>query len=194
MERLVRDELWSLEAYAQCRDQFRRQVMAHKTDPEVYLGHHVRLLFEDRTTIRYQIQEMLRAERIFEAKAIQEELDTYNPLIPDGSNWKATMMIEYSDVAERRRALTQLIGVENRTWVQVEGYSPVYAIADEDLERDNGEKTSSVHFLSFSLSPSMIESVLAGYSVLMGIDHAHYQATVIVPERKRMALIEDLKR
>src|SRR5574341_1099847 len=143
MPRITRDSLLTLEAYAKVRLQFRAEVMAHKSDRTVQLGGHLTLVFEDEMTMRYQIQEMLRSERIFEEAGIQEELDAYNPLIPDGSNWKATMLIEYPDVEERQRALTQLIGIEDRVWVQVQGSPRVYAIADEDLERETPEKTSS---------------------------------------------------
>jgi len=191
MKILSREELLSLEAYAQCRDQFRRQVMTYKTDRKIHLGEHIRLLFEDRATIQYQIQEMLRAERIFEAEAIQEELDTYNPLIPDGTNWKATMMIEYTDTEKRREALSRLIGVEDRVWVQVDGYQRVYAVADEDLERENAEKTSSVHFLSFQLTPEMIDSLVQGSSLAMGVDHPQMQVVESIPEKNRLALMKD---
>lgn len=192
MKQLKREDLWSLEAYAQSREQFRRHVMAHKADRQVHLGDHIRLLFEDRTTIQYQIQEMLRVERIFEADAIQEELDTYNPLIPDGSGWKATMMIEYTDIEQRREALSNLIGVEDRVWVQVNGSERVYALADEDLERENEEKTSSVHFLSFQLTPEMINSAIQGSSISMGVDHPHLHKVESVPEKSHRALVKDL--
>ncbi|MDI3323078.1 DUF3501 family protein [Pontibacterium granulatum] len=193
MNKLTRDDLLSLEAYADCRDNFRREVMAHKTNRQVKLGNHIRLLFEDRLTMQYQIQEMLRAERIFEADAIQEELDTYNPLIPDGGNWKATMLIEYDDVEQRRQALAELIGVERKVWVRVNGYEPVYAIADEDLERDNEEKTSSVHFLRFELTPEMQRSVLnIKTGVKMGVDHPQYSVEMAVPEGSRSALMQDI--
>lgn len=193
MNKLTRSDLMSLEAYAECRDNFRHDVMAHKASRQVMLGNHIRLLFEDRLTMQYQIQEMLRAERIFEADAIQEELDTYNPLIPDGSNWKATMLIEYNDVDQRRKALAELIGVECKVWVRVNGYAPVYAIADEDLERDNEEKTSSVHFLRFELTPEMQRSVLnIKTGVKMGVDHPNYSVERVVPEDNRSALMRDL--
>src|SRR5688572_23892846 len=149
MPRITRDSLMTLEAYSKVRSEFRANVMAHKKARTVNLGEHVTLLFEDEMTMRYQIQEMLRAERIFEEEGIQDELDAYNPLIPDGSNWKATMLIEYEDVSERQAALARMKGIEDKVWVQVEGAPRVYAIADEDLERENESKTSSVHFLRF---------------------------------------------
>ena len=193
MNKLTRDDLLSLEAYAACRDQFRRDVMTHKARRQIQLGEHIRLLFEDRLTMQYQIQEMLRVERIFEADAIQEELDTYNPLIPDGSNWKATMLIEYSDVDERRNALAELIGVERKLWIRVNGYEPVYAIADEDLERENEEKTSSVHFLRFELPPKVLNSVKnAKTGVRMGVDHPGYYVDMDMPDQSRIALLKDL--
>ncbi len=194
MNKLKRDDLLTLEAYAGCRDKFRQEVMRHKAIRQIQLGEHIRLLFEDRLTMQYQIQEMLRVERIFEAEAIQEELDTYNPLIPDGSNWKATMMIEYNEVDERREALAEMIGVERKVWIQVDGFASVYAIADEDLERDNAEKTSSVHFLRFELSPEMRRAAChrrTGISI--GVDHPAYQAEIRIPEQNRLALIEDLQ-
>ncbi len=157
------------------------------------LGDHVTLLFEDEMTMRYQIQEMLRAERIFEAEGIQGELDAYNPLIPDGSNWKATMMIEYPDSGERRQALSRLIGVEDRVWVQVEGCPKVYAMADEDLERENEQKTSSVHFLRLELDPSMKKALTSGANIRMGVDHPNYQATIDpLPGPVRESLLKDL--
>ncbi|MGA7979634.1 MAG: DUF3501 family protein, partial [Chromatiaceae bacterium] len=151
MQHLTRDDLHSLEKYAELRSEFRNRVMAHKKTRQVALGPHITLYFEDRLTMQYQVQEMLRAERIFEAAGIQEELDAYNPLIPDGSNWKATFMVEYEDADERREALSRLIGIEDRVWVRVAGFDKVGAIADEDLEREDETKTSSVHFLRFEL-------------------------------------------
>src|SRR5581483_9474861 len=155
MGAITRESLMSLEQYARERDNFRARVMTHKQKRKVHLGEHVTLMFEDELTMRYQVQEMLRAERIFEEEGVREELEAYNPLVPDGGNWKATMLIEYPDVDERREALARLIGIEDRVWVRVEGQSKVYAIADEDLTRENEEKTSSVHFLRFDLSDSM---------------------------------------
>src|SRR5690606_10806561 len=155
MQKLTRNDLFSLEDYAARRPEFRRQVMAHKQNRQLPLGPNVTLHFEDRLTMHYQVQEMLRAERIFEAAGIQEELDAYNPLIPDGRNWKATFMIEFPELEERRAALTQLVGIEDQTWVHVAGHDKVFAIADEDLERDSADKTSAVHFLRFELTDAM---------------------------------------
>jgi hypothetical protein len=183
----------TLEAYAQVRKDFRANVMAHKKNRTVAVGPHVTLQFEDEMTMRYQIQEMLRAERIFEEEGINDELDAYNPLIPDGSNWKATMMIEYSDVEERQRALAGLIGVEDRVWVQVEGCPRVYAIADEDLERENEVKTSSVHFLRLELDAAMKQALRTGAAVRVGVDHPRCQATVDpLPEAVGESLLRDL--
>lgn len=171
----------------------RDQVMAHKKHRRVALGPHATLYFEDRLTIHYQIQEMLRAERLFEAAGIQEELDAYNPLIPDGTNWKATFMLEYADEHERRAALQKLIGVEGRVWVKIAGLPPVYAIADEDLERTTEEKTSAVHFLRFELSPPMIAAVKASAKISIGIDLPDYTATLDpVPDNIRAALARDV--
>jgi hypothetical protein len=178
MPQISRDSLMSLEAYAKARREFRARVMAHKQNRTVQLGEHVTLIFEDELTIRYQIQEMLRAERIFEDAGIQGELDAYNPLVPDGGNWKATMMIEYADAGERQRMLARLIGIEDRVWVQVEGHARVYAIADEDLERENAEKTSSVHFLRFELDRAMVRGLKQGAGLGMGVDHPEYHVTV----------------
>ena len=193
MPRITSDSLLTLEAYAKARPEFRAEVMAHKKDRTVHLGDHVTLMFEDEMTMRYQIQEMLRAERIFEEQGINDELDAYNPLIPDGSNWKATMLIQYPDVGERQRALAGLIGVEDRVWVQVEGCPRVYAIADEDLERENAEKTSSVHFLRFELDAAMKQTLKGGAAIRMGVDHPRYQATVdALPGPVRESLLRDL--
>lgn len=190
---LTHDTLYSLEQYARVRPEFRSKVMAHKKNRTVQLGDHVSLLFEDALTMQYQVQEMLRLERMFEPEPIQEELDVYNPLIPDGSNWKATMMIEYPDITERQRKLGELIGIEDRTWVQVAGHERVYAIADEDLDRATEEKTSAVHFLRFELTPPMIATLKQGADLGMGIDHARYQAHVEpVPSAVHMELLNDL--
>jgi hypothetical protein len=178
MPRITRDSLMTLEAYARERAQFRARVMAHKKDRTLHLGEHVTLIFEDELTVRYQVQEMLRVERIFEEAGIQDELDAYNPLIPDGANWKATMLIEYPDVEERQRMLARLIGVEDRVWVQVEGHARVYAVADEDLERENEEKTSSVHFLRFELDQAMAGAVKRGSRLAVGVDHPQYRAAI----------------
>jgi Protein of unknown function (DUF3501) len=193
MQKLDRKDLWSLEDYAQKRTSFREQVMAHKKDRSLSIGAHVRLLFEDRLTMQYQVQEMLRAERIYEAEGIQDELNVYNALIPDGDNWKATLLIEFEDVSERQKALARLIGIENRTWVQVGAQEPVYAIADEDMERENADKTSSVHFLRFQLTPAMIKSLKKGAALNAGVSHENYNQSVRpVPDDLRKSLIADL--
>jgi hypothetical protein len=193
MRRITRESLMTLEAYARARPEFRARVMAHKKNRMVPLGEHVTLIFEDELTVRYQIQEMLRAERVFEEAGIDDELAAYNPLVPDGSNWKATMMIEYADPEERQRMLARLIGIEDRVWVQVEGAARVYAIADEDLERENAEKTSSVHFLRFELERSMVQALRKGAALAVGVDHPAYTATVArVDPAVREALAHDL--
>ena len=193
MAHISRDTLLTLEAYAKVRKEFRAQVIAHKKSRKVHLGDHVTLIFEDELTIRYQVQEMLRVEKIFEEAGIQDELDAYNPLIPDGRNFKATMMLEYEDVEERKRALAQLKGVEDRTWVRVEGLPRVYAIADEDLERENAEKTSSVHFLRFELSKEMTDALKYGMALSIGVDHPSCSVALdpVTPET-RTALVKDL--
>jgi len=194
MAKLTRDKLMTLEAYAKARDSIRAEVMAHKKDRNIALGAHVTLLFEDEQTIRYQVQEMLRAEKIFEQDGIQEELDAYNPLIPDGSNWKATMLIEYEDVDERHRMLARMIDIEQRVWVKVAGFERVFAIADEDLERSNEQKTSAVHFLRFELGAEMSRSLKQGAGLSMGVDHPNYQATTDpVPPAARTSLLRDLQ-
>jgi hypothetical protein len=182
----------SLETYARERASFRARVLEHKKRRTVHLGEHVTLQFEDELTIRYQVQEMLRIERIFEDEGIQGELDAYNPLIPDGSNWKATMLIEYPDEAERRRMLGVLKGIERLVWVQVQGCERVGAIADEDLERENDEKTASVHFLRFELSAAMRERIRRGAGVTVGVEHPHYSAAAEVRPEVRTALAADL--
>ena len=193
MTQIAKDSLLSLEAYAKARADFRARVIEHKQRRSLRLGEHVTLLFEDELTIRYQIQEMLRIERIFEDDGIQHELDAYNPLIPDGSNWKATMLIEYPEVEERQRMLAKLKGIETRVWLQVEGCDRVFAIADEDLERENDEKTSSVHFLRFELTDEMRKAVRYGVGLAAGIDHPEYQASLDpVPADLRGALAGDL--
>ena len=178
MPAITRDSLMTLEAYARARKAFRAEVMAHKKNRTLPLGGNVTLIFEDELTIRYQVQEMLRVERIFEENGIQDELDTYNPLIPDGSNWKATMMIEYPDADERRRMLGRLIGIEDKAWIKVEGHPRVYALADEDLERETADKTSSVHFLCFELDRAMAQAVKRGARFSAGIDHPQYNVTI----------------
>ena len=194
MPTIKRESLMTLEAYARERPQFRARVMAHKKDRTVPLGEHVTLIFEDELTIRYQVQEMLRAERIFEEAGIRDELDAYNPLIPDGANWKATMMIEYPDVEERQRMLARLIGIEGRVWVQVESHARVHAIADEDLERANEEKTSAVHFLRFELDRAMAAAVKRGARLAAGVDHPHYRVVIDdLPAAVRSSLAADLQ-
>jgi hypothetical protein len=178
MGKLSLNDLYTLEDYSVLREEFRASVMAHKKHRQVPIGPHVTLYFEDRLTMHYQVQEMLRAERIFEREGIEEELETYNALIPDGSNWKATLMIEYDDVAERRQALARMIGIEREVWVRVADFEKVRPIANEDLERETEEKTSSVHFLRFELSDDMVAAVKAGASIGMGIDHPAYRFEV----------------
>jgi hypothetical protein len=192
MKPLTRDDLYSLEAYAEARTDFRARVMAHKKDRQVHIGAHATLYFEDRLTMQYQVQEMLRVERIFEVAGIEEELAAYNPLIPDGSNWKATFMIEYDNEDERREALGRLIGVEDKVWVQVAGQDKVWAIADEDLERTAADKTSSVHFLRFELSPASIAALRGGAAIAMGIDHPQCWQEVVVGPAVRQSLVADL--
>ena len=193
MNQLRREDLWSLEDYAQKRDAFRAQIMQHKKARTLHIGPNVTLLFEDRLTMQYQIQEMLRAERIFEAEGIQEELDTYNPLIPDGGNLKATMLIEFTDVAERQQALARLIGIEDQTWVQVAGFERVNAIADEDMERENSDKTSSVHFLRFELTAQMVDALKQGAALNAGVSHPNYEhSQEPVPDALRQSLLADL--
>ena len=189
---IKRESLLSLEAYARERNAFRTRVMEHKKRRTVHLGDHLMLLFEDELTIRYQVQEMLRIERIFEEADIQGELDVYNPLVPDGTNWKATMLIEYPDVAERKRMLERLKGIEREVWVQVQGCTGVHAIADEDLERETEEKTSSVHFLRFELTPEMCRALREGAGVSVGVDHAEYRARVELAADVRAALAADV--
>ena len=193
MPNIARDSLLSLESYAKQRTEFRARVLEHKKHRTVAIGEHVTLIFEDELTIRYQVQEMLRIERTFEEQGIQDELDAYNPLIPDGRNFKATMMIEYLDVAERQKALAQLKGIEDRVWVQVEGCKKVYAIADEDLERENEEKTSAVHFLRFELDEEMCKAQKYGVALSIGVDHPAYTHAVgAVDAQTRASLVKDL--
>ncbi len=190
---IKRESLLSLEAYARERAAFRARVLEHKKGRSLRLGEHVTLAFEDELTVRYQVQEMLRIERIFEADEIQHELDSYNPLVPDGGNWKATMLIEYPDAEERRAMLAKLKGIERRVWVRVEGFEPVYAIADEDLERENDEKTSAVHFLRFELGAAMRGRLREGARLAIGVDHPEYRAACDpVPAAVRTALAGDL--
>lgn len=191
--KLTRDDLYSLEHYAQVRPEFRAKVMEHKKNRIVQLGPNATVHFEDRMTMQYQVQEMLRAERIFEAEGIQEELDAYNPLIPDGSNWKATFMIEFDDPAERKRRLAELIGIDKRVWVQVSGHERVYPITNEDLERETEEKTSSVHFMRWELDADMVKAVKAGAAVSLGVDHPNYRYELeALPASVRDSLAQDL--
>lgn len=193
MPPITRDSLMTLEAYAKARPEFRAKVLAHKRPRTVALGEHLRLLFEDELTIRYQIQEMLRIEKTFEAQGIQDELDAYNPLVPDGSNLKATLQVEYDDVEARRVALARLKGIEDRVYVEVQGFARVHAIADEDLERENEQKTSAVHFVRFELDPEMIAALRQGAALGVGVDHPQYREHVAaVPEATRQALLADL--
>ena len=182
--RIARESLLTLEAYARERHDFRARVIAHKKNRTLRLGEHVTLIFEDELTIRYQIQEMLRIEKTFEERGIQDELDAYVPLIPDGTNLKATMMIEYEDPVLRKIELARLRGIENRVYVEVDGSSPVYAVADEDLPRENEEKTSSVHFLRFEFEPAVIRAFQQGAAVALGVDHPNYGVRLdeIAPE------------
>ncbi|GMQ90881.1 MAG: DUF3501 family protein [Gammaproteobacteria bacterium] len=192
MTNLERKDLYSLEQYAEMRPDFRKKIMAHKKNRRVQIGLHATLLFEDRLTMQYQIQEMLRIEKIFEAEAIQEELDSYNPLIPEGSNWKATLFVEYPDVDERKDALAQLIGIESCVWIQIGDCELIRPIVDEDLERDTEDKTSAVHFLRFELDDTMVTRARAGDRIRMGIDHKNYQYTTELSEAVRQSLLNDL--
>jgi len=193
MDKLTRDDLYSLEQYAEARPAFREKVLAHKKNRRLDLGTNAALYFEDRLTMQYQVQEMLRIERIFEAAGINEELDAYNPLIPDGSNWKATFMVEFSEVAERRAMLQQLVGIENRVYVNVADFDRVFAVADEDLERADEEKTSAVHFLRFELPAEQVAALKNGASLAAGIDHPNYRVDVNpVPDNIRASLVSDL--
>ena len=192
MQKLSPSDLFSLERYARERAQFRTQVLEHKRARQLAVGAHTTWLFEDRLTVHYQVQEMLRVERIFEPEGIEDELASYNPLIPDGQNLKVTLLIEFPDEQERRRELAKLKGIEDRCWVQVEGHAQVFAIADEDLERENEEKTSSVHFLRFELTPPMIAALKAGANLSVGVDHDQYRhALTPVSVATRQALTAD---
>jgi Protein of unknown function (DUF3501) len=192
MPQITLESLMTLEAYAKVRKDFRTRVIMHKKERALHLGDHVTLQFEDELTMRYQIQEMLRVERIFEEDGIRAELDAYNPLVPDGSNWKATMMIEYPDVEERRIMLARLKGVENRVWLQVAGHERLFALADEDMERANDEKTSAVHFLRFNIKTDMKQSLMSGAGLSAGIDHPAYTITMKVAAAVRTSLLQDL--
>lgn len=193
MPQLSRGDLWSLEEYAEQRTEFRARVLAHKKSRQLPLGEHARLYFEDALTIKYQIQEMLRIEKVFEAEGINEELEAYNPLIPDGHNWKATFMIEYEDADERAQRLAEMIGIEDKVWLQVGDSERIYAIADEDLDRSNDVKTSSVHFMRFELSPDMISAAHRGEPISAGVDHPAYPVSShVVEEPVRQSLVADL--
>lgn len=192
MNKLTRTDLLSLEQYAEQRAEFRTQVMQHKQRRKVHIGDHATLYFEDRLTIQYQIQEMLRIEKIFEGAGIDEELAAYNPLIPDGNNLKATFMIEYGDVEERQLALAQLAGIEDTVWVQINGFDKVFAIADEDLDRTDGDKTSAVHFVRFEFTADMKQAAQSGQSIAMGIDHSNYtHAVQPIAQEIHNALVDD---
>lgn len=189
---ITKDNLMTLEAYSKYRKEHKPAIIAHRRLRSVALGDHITMQFESEMTIRYQIQEMLRIEKIFEEEAIQDEIDTYAPLVPNGNNWKATMLIEYSDVEERRIALSRLIGIEDRMYIEVAGYPKVYAIADEDLDRENEEKTSAVHFVRFQFSPSIVSAIKSGASVKLGCDHANYTMNVVISDDTLQALKLDL--
>ncbi len=193
MAKLTRQDLFTLEKYAEIRNDFRARVIAHKKNRRVPLGEHAALYFEDALTMQYQVQEMLRIEKIFEAAGIQEELDVYNPLIPDGGNWKATFMVEYADEEERRAALAKLVGIEKDLWMRVDGFDPVFPIANEDMERSTDDKTASVHFLRFELTPCMVAAVKNGAEISAGISHREYQASLApLPKAVRDSLAADL--
>jgi len=192
MKKLIKSELYSLEEYSNMRADFRIKIREHKKNRIVRIGENISLHFEDYQTMLYQVQEMLRAEKIFESAGILEEIETYNPLIPDGSNWKATMMIQFDEVADRKVALENMIGIERATWVQVDGFEKVNPIANEDLERETEEKTSSVHFLRFELSDQMVKAAKSGVAIKAGVDHAAYQQEVTLPENIRASLASDL--
>ena len=190
---ITADSLMTLEAYSKFRKNHKAEVLAHRKLRSVHLGEHITLQFESETTIRYQIQEMLRIEKIFEEDGIQQEIDAYAPLVPEGSNWKATMLIEYPDVNERKRELARLIGVEDRMFIEVEGHARVYAIADEDLDRENDEKTSAVHFVRFEFDAATKAALKAGASAKLGCDHTHYPAHTTIAEDALASLAGDLK-
>ena len=193
MQKLTRDDLYSLEQYSDIRDEFRDQVLQHKRNRRVALGTNAALYFEDRLTMQYQVQEMLRIERIFEAAGINEELEAYNPLIPDGSNWKATFMVEFPEVEERKAMLSRLIGIEDKVYVQVDGFDRVFAIADEDLDRSDEKKTSAVHFMRFELPSDQVDALKGGAELAAGIDHENYMVEISpIAENIRRSLLGDL--
>jgi hypothetical protein len=189
---ITKDNLMTLEAYSKYRKEHKSAIIAHRRLRSVALGEHINMQFESEMTIRYQIQEMLRVEKIFEEDAIQDEIDTYAPLVPNGNNWKATMLIEYSEVEQRKIALSKMIGIEDKMYIEVAGYPKVYAIADEDLDRENDEKTSAVHFVRFQFSPAMITAVKSGSPVKLGCDHPYYNMNMIIPSSALNALKLDL--
>lgn len=192
MAKLTRSDLYSLEKYSEIRNEFRKKIIAHKEHRRVLLGEHLLLLFEDRLIMQYQVQEMLKAEKIFDAAGIEEELDAYNPLIPDGRNWKATMMIQYEDLEQRKTMLSQLIGIEDKVYMQVDGFDKVFAIADEDISRDNAEKTSAVHFLRFELDVDMVAAAKQGNAIDAGVEHDKYSYSTTLTDNVRASLANDL--
>jgi hypothetical protein len=192
MKKLIKEELYSLEEYSTMRPEFRKKIRAHKENRIVRIGDNVSLHFEDYQTMLYQVQEMLRAEKVFEADGIMEEINSYNPLIPDGKNWKATMMIQFDEVSDRKAALAQMIGIERATWVQIDGFEKVHPIANEDIARETEEKTSSVHFLRFELNEGMASAVKKGASISAGVNHPAYQHNVVVSDNCRHSLASDL--
>lgn len=192
MDKLTRENLYSLEEYSAKRNEFRAKVMEHKKNRRLAIGDNATLYFEDSLVMQYQIQEILRAEKIFEADEIAEELEVYNAMIPDGSNWKATFMLEYSDIEERKVALSQLLGIDQKTWVRVDGFDKVYPISNEDLERETEDKTSSVHFMRFELTPDMVNAAKQGAAIFAGIEHENYRHELQVPENIRASLVNDL--
>ena len=189
---ITRENLMTLEAYSKYRKEHKPQIMAHRQLRSVHLGDHVNMQFESELTMRYQIQEMLRLEKIFEEEAIQDEIDTYAPLVPNGSNWKATMLIEYTDVEERKIALGKLVGIEDKVYIEVEGFKRVYAISDEDLERENDEKTSAVHFCRFEFNEAVKKAIKYGATVKLGCDHPNYNMSTVIPLNQLESLREDL--
>ncbi|TVT54918.1 MAG: DUF3501 family protein [Sedimenticola thiotaurini] len=192
MSKLSHTDLFSLEEYSRIRPDFRAKVIDHKKNRRVVIGEHAALYFEDALTMQYQIQEMLRIEKIFEADGIQDELDVYNPLIPDGQNWKATFMVEFSDVEERKVALARFIGIEQALWIQVDGYDRVHAIANEDLDRTTDEKTSAVHFVRFELTSEMVSAAKQGATIKAGISHPEYDEETVLSQAVRESLVGDL--
>ena len=191
-KKLVIQDLFSLEGYSKIRVPLRREILAHKSSRSIAIGDHIRLLFEDRRTIQYQIQEMLRVEKIFEEQGIQDELDTYNPLIPDGNNWKATMLIEFPDQEQRKKALALMVGIEDLVWVQIGETAKLFAIADEDLDRSTSDKTSSVHFLRFELLSDQVKNLDASIPIVFGIDHKNYQYQTNICTTTKESIIKDL--